>query len=392
MSISNLPSKLRRALAMFSLAALFVGPLPISAAGGGPMSLSLVKSGLNSPIYLTHAGDTRLFVLEQGGDIEILHDDDSVTTFLDLSTKISTGSERGLLGLAFHPAYASNRKFYVFYTRASDGDIVIAEYEVSSSDPDDGLEASERVIMTIEHSSAGNHNGGWMGFKNQLLYIAVGDGASARDQAQRIGVRLGKILRINPLDPDGSGPARYTNPSTNPYVGRSGLNEIFASGFRNPWRCSFDRMTKALYCNDVGQSSWEEINRVQNANGLNFGWPILEGFHKNGSSSPCTSQCRTLPIAEYTHSSNSSGEPLGCSSTTGGYVLRRSGAALEGNYTFGDYCSGKIWAIPASFTAGSSLPPPVLNTNLNISSFGEGADGRVYVVDIGGEIHLINQS
>ena len=208
----------------------------------------------------------------------------------------------------------------------------------------------------------------------------------------RLDNRKGKILRINPLDPDGNGPARYTNPSTNPYVGRSGQDEVFARGLRNPWRCSFDRSTNALWCNDVGQSTWEEVNRVQNANGLNFGWPVLEGRHKNGSPTPCTSQCRTLPIAEYTHSSNSAGEPLGCTSTTGGYVMRRPGAALGGNYTFGDYCSGKIWMIPANFTPGTPLPAPVLNTNLNISSFGEGADGRVYVVDIGGGIHLINQS
>jgi glucose/arabinose dehydrogenase len=391
MSVSILPTSLRRAIAAVSLAALTLGLLPVGASAGLTLTFDTVKTGLDSPLYLTNAGDSRLFVVEKGGDIEIIHNNLSVTTFLDISSKISTSGERGLLGLAFHPSYASNRKFYVVYTRASDGDIVIAEYERSASDADDALESSERILLTIEHSSATNHNGGWAGFKNNLLYIAIGDGGNTPEKAPKIENRLGKILRINPLDPDGAGPKRYTSPSTNPYFGRSGLDEIFARGLRNPWRCSFDSLTGALWCNDVGQSQWEEINRVQNANGLNFGWPVLEGFHKNGDPNPCTSNCRTLPIAEYSHTSNQAqGAP--CSSTTGGYVSRRSGATLEGKYTFADYCSGKIWVISATHPAGTALGSPVIDTNYSIASFGVDSTGRIYVVDISGGIYRIEQS
>ncbi len=358
--------------------------MPAGASAGVALNETLVQGGLSSPVYLTNAGDSRLFVVEQGGDIEIL----GVGTFLDISARISTGGERGLLGLAFHPNYGSNRLFYVFYTRSSDGDLVIAEYQRSMSDPNDADENSERILLTIEHSSASNHNGGWIDFKGDLLHIATGDGGDTPNLAQDKTSLLGKILRINPLDPPGS--ARYSIPPKNPYVGRTGRDEILALGLRNPWRCSHDPTTGRLWCNDVGSSHWEEINRVKTGNGINFRWPALEGRHPAGTNDPCTSNCKTLPIAEYSHSFNqSTGAP--CTSTTGGYVSRRAGATMFGKYIFGDFCSGFVWTIRADFVAGGSLPAPI-DTNHSISSFGRGVDGKLYLVDHGGAVYRLNDS
>ncbi len=382
-----------RRLALALLASLAIGttalPTPAAAAG---LTLSLVESGLSDPLFVTNAGDSRLFVVERGGRIKIV----GGGTFLDISGLVAGGSsERGLLGLAFHPDYDSNGLFYVDYTRAGDGATVIAEYSVSAGDPDTADAGSGRVVLTIAQPYS-NHNGGWLGFKGQLLYISTGDGGSGgdpRNRAQSKNVLLGKILRINPLDPDGGGPATYTIPTRNPYVGKSGRDEIWARGLRNPWRCSFDAKNGKLWCADVGQGKFEEINRVKRARGVNFGWRLLEGRHYysypgHKSGKLCTSHCRTLPIADYAHAAFGGGN---CA-VTGGYVARRSGAAIAGRYVFGDYCSGRIWTIPASFASGSTLPPPALDTGLLISSFGQGADGRLYVVDLGGAVYRINES
>jgi glucose/arabinose dehydrogenase len=385
--VRRLPARTRILALVATTFMLFVAPAPVAV--GGTLGLQLIKSGLDSPIFLTHAFDDRLFVVERGGDVEIIHTNGTVTKFLDISTRVRTDGERGLLSVAFHPDYAQNRLFYVFYTRASDGDIIIAEYKRSSTDPHDANEASERILLRIEHSSRSNHNGGWMAFKGQNLYISTGDGAENPSNAQSKNSLLGKILRINPLDPAGA--ADYSVPDGNPYVGRSGLNEIYSRGLRNPWRCSHDRGTGKLWCNDVGEGRWEEVNRVKSGNGVNFGWPMLEGRHPRGTNDPCTSNCKTLPIAEYSHSFNqSTGAP--CTSTTGGYVSRRAGAPLHGKYVFGDYCSGFVWIIPASFTAGNALPAPI-DTDHWIGSFGEDDGGRLYLLDLNaGEVHRLTDS
>jgi glucose/arabinose dehydrogenase len=341
-------------------------------------------------MFLTHAFDDRLFVVERGGVIKIIHSNSTVTTFLDISSRVRTDGERGLLSMAFHPDYATNRLFYVVYNRASDGDIIIAEYKRNATDADDANEGSERILLRIEHSSASNHNGGWSAFKGNNLYVSVGDGASNPSNAQSKSSLLGKILRINPLDPPGT--QKYSIPHGNPYVGRSGLDEILSRGLRNPWRCSFDRLTGRLWCNDVGENTWEEIDRVDSGKGVNFGWPILEGRHPRGTSNPCVSNCKTLPIAEYSHSFNQSTGGSTCTSTTGGYVSRRVGATLYGNYIFGDFCSGLVWIIPADFTAGGALPGPAQDTNLSINSFGEDNAGRLYLIDISGSIYLLTNT
>jgi glucose/arabinose dehydrogenase len=378
------------------LAILSVVVLALVAPAGSvraALSLSRIANGytFESPVYLTHAGDERLFVVELKGDIEIIHSNGTVTKFLDLSSRVSqSGGERGLLGLAFHPSYASNGLFYVFYTRASDGDIIVAEYRRSTANANTGNFNSERVVMRIEHSAESNHNGGWMAFKGSSLYIATGDGGGGGDpfeNGQDRSSLLGKILRINPLDPDGSGSRRYSIPSTNPYVGSSGLDEVWSYGLRNPWRCSFDRGNGNMWCADVGQNKWEEINRHRSGKGVNYGWDVMEGRVCYEPASGCNTSGKRLPIAVYSHSH-------GCS-VTGGYVSRRSGAALYGKYVFGDYCTGIVWAIPQSFS-GSFSPTSstyrLKDTSHNISSFGEDVAGRLYLVDLNGGVYRLNDS
>ena len=387
MSIANqlraLPRRVASALILLALIAVSMPQASLAA-----VPLSLVASGYSMPVFLTHAGDSRLFVVEQGGRIKIV----GGGTFLDLSTKVACCGERGLLGLAFHPSYASNGLFYVDYTRKSDGATVIAEYRRSNSNANAADPTSARVVLTIGQPYA-NHNGGWIAFRKggPNLFISLGDGGSGGDpgnRAQNLDSLLGKILRINPLDPDGAGSRRYSIPGSNPFVGRSGRDEIWSYGLRNPWRCSFDRGTGKLWCADVGQNKYEEIDRSKTGKRVNYGWRRLEGRHNYPSGSLCTSNCKTLPIAEYAHSSFGGGN---CS-VTGGYVSRRSGAAMYGKYVFGDYCSGRVWIIPAGFSAGSALPPTAADTSYNISSFGEDNAGRLYLIDLGGAVYRLTDS
>jgi glucose/arabinose dehydrogenase len=359
--------------------------LPASVAAAGLPEV-LVADGLSTPVFLTHAGDVRLFVVEQDGDIEIL----GLGTFLDVGDKITFGGERGLLGLAFHPDYATNGLFYVSYVSMA-GDLVIAEYRVSADDANVADAASERVVLTVDHSEGSIHFGGWLGFKGHNLHISTGD-AGDNTNAPDTSSLLGKILRINPLDPDGpQGPRTYSVPAKNPYVGRKGLDEIFSRGLRNPWRCSFDRARGSLWCGDVGEASYEELDRVKTGRGVNFGWPKLEGPSYYPPDQACTQRCRTLPIAQYTHYWNQTTTGAPCTSVTGGYVSRRSGAALYGSYVFGDFCSGLVWTIPATFARGDSLPAPI-DTDHSISSFGEDSAGRLYLVDRGGAVFRLTDS
>jgi glucose/arabinose dehydrogenase len=386
---------MRRVLVLASALAMaltaFAAP-SASAVAGLPMTL--VGSGFSSPVYVTNAGDGRLFVVEQTGRIRIIQADGSVTTFLDLTSVVLPGGEQGLLGLAFHPKYARNGKFYVTYTRAGDGADVVAEYSVSS-DPNVADPNSGRVLLALADPYS-NHNGGWIAFKGKFLYVSQGDGGSGGDpdnRAQDLNSLFGKILRIRPRDPDGAGPLTYTIPSTNPFVGRDGADEIWSYGLRNPWRCSFDALTGQLYCGDVGQGLYEEVDRVKTGRGVNFGWRLLEGRHYcnapgHNQGDLCTSNCLKRPIAEYAHSDFGGGN---CA-VTGGYVSRRSGAALYGNYVFGDFCSGKVWVIPSTFAAGSTLPEPVAATGANISSFGVDSAGRIYLVDLNGSIYRLDES
>ena len=226
------------------------------------IKLDPVLSGLSSPLYLTnaHDGANRIFILEQGGRIRVLQPGASSTTvFLDISSKVVSGGEQGLLGLTFHPRFSINRRFFVDYTRRADGATVIAEYRASASDPNTA-ETAETVLLTISQPFA-NHNGGMVEFgPDGFLYIGMGDGGSANDpgnRAQNTQQLLGKILRIDVDHADGAQP--YSSPATNPYFGADpGRDEVYAVGLRNPWRFSFDRATGDLYVGDVGQNTWEE--------------------------------------------------------------------------------------------------------------------------------------
>ncbi|MDP9483811.1 MAG: PQQ-dependent sugar dehydrogenase [Chloroflexota bacterium] len=334
------------------------------------------------PLAIVNAGDGsgRLFIVEQGGRIKIIDGGTLVSTpFLDIHTKISTGSERGLLGLAFHPSYETNGQFYVYYTDTA-GVIVIARYNVDPANANRAL-TNGVTIMRIGHPYS-NHNGGTLAFgKDGYLYIGTGDGGSSGDpgnRAQSLSYALGKILRIDVNHTSGS--LKYRNPSTNPYVGRSGDDRIWARGLRNPWKFSFDKITGDLWIGDVGQNRYEEIDRATKASGLgrarNYGWRVMEGRACYRPSSGCSTSGKTSPIAVYTHGN-------GCS-VTGGYVYRGTKyPAMTNAYLLSDFCSGRIWALVAN-GASSQTPRLVYSSGLNISTFGEGEDGTLYVANLTG--------
>jgi glucose/arabinose dehydrogenase len=346
--------------------------------GGITIQLQPVVSGLSSPVFVTnaHDGSNRLFIVEQGGIIKVLQPGATVPTeFLNITTRVLSGGERGLLGLAFHPQYTSNRRFFVYYTRQTDGAIRIAEYQTSAGNPN-VADTTEKIIIEIPHPNNSNHNGGTLEFgPDGLLYFAPGDGGSANDppnNSQNIESLLGKMIRIN-IDVTG---APYASPADNPYVGVAGRDEIYAIGLRNPYRFSFDRGgTRQLYVGDVGQGAWEEIDII--TRGGNYGWRIMEGNHcnPNFNGGVCTPPAGHIPpIAEY-----SSASPSSRCSITGGYVYRgRRGTVPTGAYIFADYCTGEILMLnPATGSGSQTL---LLDTSLFIVGFGEDEGGEIYVV------------
>jgi len=347
--------------------------------------VTVVSSGITSPTFVGNAGDgtNRLFIVEQPGTIRVLQPgSSSPTLFLDIRSKVVSGGEQGLLGLAFHPLYATNGRFFVYYTRAADGTLVIAEYKVSATNKD-VADPTEKEILTIPHPTNANHNGGMLAFgPDGFLYIGVGDGGSANDppnNAQNVNVLLGKILRID-INAQGSG-TPYVSPSSNPFSGPTpGRDEIFALGMRNPWRFSFDRLTGAMWVGDVGQGAREEVD-TPILNGGNYGWRVYEGFAcTNNDQALCNAANYTPPIFDYAHAS-------GRCSITGGYVYRGSSATLtSGTYVYGDYCSGEI------FSWDGSTQTVLLDTTQNIAAFGEDELGELYVVNLGGTVSKIQSA
>ena len=343
--------------------------------------LSTFIGGLSDPLFVANSGDGSglVYVVQQGGRIIAVDQAGKRRgTFLDLSARVSCCGERGLLGLAFHPDYMSNRRFFVDYTDRN-GDTVIAEFKASSATRADAL--SQRRLLHIDQPYA-NHNGGMLAFgPDGFLYIGMGDGGSQGDpnnNGQSLDTLLGKILRI---DVDHGSP--YSTPSSNPFVGRRGARrEIWDYGLRNPWRFSFDRSTGALFIGDVGQKGFEEINVEPKARGgRNYGWHQMEG--DRCYTSGCTRRGKITPIAGYTHAQ-------GCS-ITGGYVYRGSKfPTLNGAMFYGDYCSGKIWALDAAAALrGTSRVRSLLDTGLAISSFGQDESGELYVCDLGGSVYRL---
>ena len=339
-----------------------------------------VLQGLSSPVYVTsaHDGSQRLFVVEQPGRVQVLASGATAPSlFVDISPKVLFGGEQGLLGLAFHPQFASNSRFFVNYTRRSDGATVVAEYHASA---DPNVTAASEIVLLVIAQPFANHNGGMIEFGSDgFLYIGMGDGGSAFDpgnRAQDVNELLGKILRIDVDHPAGGN--LYASPPGNPFAGATpGRDEIYALGVRNPFRFSFDRQTGQLYVGDVGQNVLEEVDIV--TAGGNYGWRVYEGTQcTNVDPGLCTPTNFVGPIAQYDHSG-------GRCSIVGGYVYRGTRATLPvGTYVFGDFCSGEI------FSLATGVPNQLLDTALSISSFGEDEAGEIYVVGLGGTVHRIS--
>jgi len=358
-----------------------------SAPSAEDVAFSEIASGFNRPLYVTNAddGSERLFVLEQTGQVWILKDGiRAQQPFLDISGLISasanrTYSEQGLLGLAFHPEYSANGRFFVNYTDRG-GNTIVARYQVSLSNPDIADGGSGQIIFQLRQPYA-NHNGGHIDFgPDGYLYITLGDGGSANDPlgaGQNRQLLLGSMLRI---DVDSALP--YAIPPDNPFVGDdSALDEIWAYGLRNVWRFSFDRATGDMYLADVGQNLLEEVNfqRADSSGGENYGWNVWEGTNlfAGGNASG-----HVQPAFEYSHA-------LGCS-VTGGYVYRGSAIPqLEAVYLFGDYCTGRMWAMYRDADLNWQTDE-FANTGWAISSFGEDENGEIYVVDYSGTIYRID--
>ena len=354
-------------------------PLP---EGPEPVVLQTVVTGLAFPLYLTApAGDPRLFIVEKGGAIRIVQDGALLPApFLDLTGQVSTGSEQGLLGLAFHPQYAINGRLVVHYTDLA-GDTRVSEFRVSA-DPNVADPASERLILAADQPFP-NHNGGQVLFgPDGHLYVMLGDGGSAGDpggRGQSLEDLLGSILRITPLEEGG-----YAVPADNPFVAITGPRpEIWSYGLRNPWRVDFDPATGDLYVADVGQGRWEEVSvAAAGGRGVNFGWNVMEGPDCFGADS-CEQAGLELPVVWYGH-----GE--GCS-ITGGFVYRGSAIpALQGHYFYSDFCGG--WVRSFRMEDGAAVDEyewPALAPGGGVPSFGRDAAGELYVLSSGGGVYRI---
>ena len=401
-----------------TLAALFVSVL-LSPASASALALQEVGS-FDEPTYVTSdPGDpNRRFIVERPGRIR-LTEGGSTTTFLDIESIVSDGEgEQGLLSMAFSPDYATNHHFYVAYSGVDDpsttgdesGDFHLDEF---TSQGDSANPGSRRGVLTIEHSQINEHYGGQLQFgPDDYLYASTGDGADEGDppgNAQNLQTLYGKILRI---DPEGASGRDYTIPASNPFVGTAGADEVWSYGLRNPWRFSFDRLTGALTIGDVGRNSWEEVNyepvSAGGGRGDNFGWDCREGAHDHtgpeapgdGSPSPlCPSRVGTFtePVFEYPHTD----EPRRCS-IIGGYVVRDLGLGdLYGRYLYMDLCDGELRSLKLGLprasddrSEGVSVPPVAseddeLPDDARATSFGEDADGRIYVASLHGPVYRL---
>ncbi len=394
-------------VALVVVALLVVPSLPASGGvvAADPAAVKLITSsfvgGFSAPVYATHAGDGsgRLFVVEQTARLRIIKNGARLDTpFLDLTSVVAVGGERGLFSVAFHPQYAANGYLYVNYTSKAVGgrqlgDLVLARYRVSTANPDIADPASEQIVLTIPHSGQTNHNGGTVAFgPDGYLYWSTGDGGGGGDtynNGQRLvsdpadrnrDARLGKLLR---LDVDGGSP--YAIPPGNPFagVGNTGADEIWAYGLRNPWRFAFDfgASPAMLYIGDVGQGLYEEVNAVPAASaGVNYGWKTREGAHCYNAPT-CSTAGLTDPVWEYAHGT-------GDCSITGGFVYRGAKyPQMVGLYLYADYCTGRVWGLDRS--GGTTRHALLLDTPYQVTSFGQGEDGELYLLHGGGTIYRL---
>jgi glucose/arabinose dehydrogenase len=351
--------------------------VPDAPTGEAGFALRELPASFAQPVFVTHAGDGSgaLYVVQQGGSVvRLAREGSTPTPYIDLGDRVTAGGERGLLGLAFHPRFEGNRRLFVDYTDL-DGDTVVSELrdEGGRVEP-----SSERVLLRVEQPFS-NHNGGMLAFgPDGMLHVGLGDGGSANDpgnRAQSLDSLLGKILRI---DVDSApAPIPYSIPPDNPFATRTQGAEVWDYGLRNPWRFSFDRETGDLWIGDVGQAAYEEIDfePASSPGGVNYGWSRFEGRHLKVADRDAPGA--VSPVTEYDHDG-------GRCSVTGGYVYRGSAIpGLRGTYLFADYCSGTVWALrPADGFAVAQ----VMDTDHNVSSFGEDEAGELYVVDHGGRV------
>ena len=358
-----------------------------AAAGALRLALQEAASGFSAPVFLTApAGDSRLFIVEQAGTIRIVQNGNLLPApFLDITSRVASGGERGLLSMAFSPHYENDGLFYVYFTDLN-FDIAIERYKVSSGDPNLADPAPLR-ILTIAHRDFPNHNGGLVAFGTDgYLYIGTGDGGSGGDpfgNGQNLNVMLGKMLRIDVSNASATQP--YAIPSSNPFVGQPNrLGEIWAYGLRNPWRYAFAPETGLLYIADVGQDRIEEVDVAAAATaGLNYGWNITEGSLCYPSD-PCDKQGITLPVLEYAHDASG-----GCS-IIGGRVYRGSAIPeLRGRYFYSDLCSGWLRSfVYSNGTAAEQIDWGIVNVG-QIYSFGEDAQGELYMLASTGKVYKI---
>jgi glucose/arabinose dehydrogenase len=374
-----------------TLALLFSGcggsyvspPPPGPPPGPATFDLQLVASGFANPLDIEqpHDASGRLFLVEQGGRIQIVAGDGSraALPFLDVGGHggFTGGGETGLLGLAFHPGYATNRRFFVNYTRTVAGSLetVIAEFAASAGDPSAADIATEKILLVVAQPFP-NHNGGGLAFgADGFLYIALGDGGGAGDplcNGQNLDVLLGKILRIDVDSAPGAG-LGYALPPDNPFVGQGGRGEIWLYGLRNPFRFSFDTANGNLWIGDVGQNSFEEVDRLTPAeSGANLGWNLREGKHPFASTCQQTGTTLTEPIFDYDRLA-------GDATVIGGYVYHGAKMpGLSGAYVFGDFASGRVWSLRQSAQTWTRSDV-TLTAGGDLSAFGEDQAGELYV-------------
>lgn len=353
------------------------------------LRLEPFAEGLASPTFLTHAGDGSglLYVVEQEGRIRTVDPNGTVgaAPFLDIAERVVSGGEQGLLGLAFHPDYPDDGRFFVMYTSAEDGANTISEYRAT-----DGVAAadSERILLAIPDFAV-NHNGGMVAFgPDGYLYAGTGDGGGGgdpQDSGQDPFALLGKILRID-VDGEAESEKPYAIPADNPFAdGATAASEVWAIGMRNPWRFTFDGETGDLWIADVGQGQWEEVNaEPAGSGGRNYGWSIMEGPDCFEADS-CDQAGLTLPVTAYEHGQ-------GDCTVVGGYVYRGEAyPGMQGTYIYGDFCTGRMWGLDAAtaISDGTAAPVDLLETEIQLSSFGQDEDGELYAVDLRGAIHRL---
>ena len=385
--------------ARISLAVVLTAAVSLSGCGGNPgtgstsgqqfvpppqLGLSNFVRGLNAPVGFEapNDGTNRILIVEQGGTIRIIQAGMVLPTpFLDITSELESGGEKGLLGMACHPNFSVTRRFYVDYTRRlNTGQLqsVISEFAASTADPNQADPSSERQLLVVDQPFD-NHNGGQLAFgADGLLYIAFGDGGSGGDpfgNGQNKTVLLGKILRIG-VDPPFNAGKEYAIPSDNPFASGGGAPEIWAYGLRNPWRFSFDRATGQLFAGDVGQDIWEEVDLI--TTGGNYGWNIMEADHCYPATvTTCNAMEFIPPIAEYPHDAS------GGSAIIGGFVYHGSAiAGLEGTYVFGDLSSGHVWGLKQDAMLSWHMTL-LLTHNLTVSSFVQDTAGELYLIDYG---------